>query len=210
MYLWCRKILIVMPASQPAKIVLPPHRLSPPGQWRGFQPHRRPRPHQYPHLILLLLPVIVKGWWFAGAIPPFNMPSANYEPGRLGLSPQGATSCFSYWSSPQLQVLKDKVYRTRWHIESSANHPDATIDFRLRCNQLSNWRFWDTGVYSYNLSAPSVGTPQFYDCIIFPQMQTPNDIIQLSFDILGFDPLNDLNSWIYFNEVAIDEVTITP
>lgn len=151
-----------------------------------------------------------EGWWFAGAISPFNMPSANYEPGRLGLSPQGATSCFSYWSSPQLQVLKDKVYRTRWRIESSANNPDATVDFRLRCNQLSNWRFWDTGVYSYNLSAPSVGTPQSYDCIIFPQMQTPDDIIQLSFDVLGFDPLNDLNSWIYLDEVAIDEVTITP
>ncbi|MCX7765705.1 MAG: hypothetical protein N2246_03245 [Candidatus Sumerlaeia bacterium] len=151
-----------------------------------------------------------EGWWFAGAIPPFSMPSAIFEAGHVGLSPQGATNCFSYWSSPQLQVEQGKIYRTRWRIESDATNPDITLDFRLRCNQLSNWRFWDTGVYSYNLSAPSAGNPRVYDCIIFPQMQTPTDIIQLSFDILSFDPLNALNSWIYLDEVSIDEVTITP
>jgi len=150
-----------------------------------------------------------QGWDFAGTIAPFDEPNAKWDLKRLGLSPAGLANCFSYWGSPEIILEKDKVYRASWQVSSSANVADKALDFRLRANQLGNWRYWATNIISLNDAAPTTQT-KTYDLIILPEMDSTTDSIVLSFDLMGFDPANDLQSWLYIDQVCLDEVSITP
>jgi len=150
-----------------------------------------------------------QGWSFAGRIASFNEPNNTWDTGRLGLSPEGSANCFSYWGSPEIILKKDKVYRASWQVSSSVNVADDAVDFRLRANQLGNWRYWTTGVTSLNDAAPTTQT-KTYDLIILPEMESTTDSIVLSFDLMGFDPANDLQSWLYLDQVSMDEVSIAP
>jgi predicted outer membrane repeat protein len=152
-----------------------------------------------------------EGWQFQGGIGPFSEPEPTVEPGRVGLSPNGAADSFSYWRSPQLSVDKDKTYRVTWNVSASVSDPEKVIDFRLRCTELSNFRSWETGTLSSQGAAyPSSGQPREYSLFIFPQISTPTDQIVLCFDILSCDASNDLTSWIYLDEVSVNECTIQP
>ncbi len=150
-----------------------------------------------------------QGWNFAGRIASFNGPNSTWDTGRLGLSPAGSANCFSYWCSPVVYARQDKPYRVRWTVSSSVSNADEALDFRLRANQLGDWRFWTTSVISLNDAAPTTQT-KTYDLIILPEMESPIDSIFLSFDLMGFDPANDSQSWLYLDEVRMDEVSITP
>ncbi len=150
-----------------------------------------------------------QGWSFAGRIASFNEPNNTWDTERLGVSPAGLANCFSYLGSPEIILVKDKVYRASWQVSSSANVADDALDFRLRANQLGNWRYWTTNVTSLNDAAPTTQT-KTYDLIILPEMESTTDSIVLSFDLMRFDPANDLQSWLYIDQVCLDEVSITP
>lgn len=151
----------------------------------------------------------MQGWNFAGRVASFNEPNSKWEIGQLGLSPAGSVNCFSYLGSPEIILEKDKVYRASWQVSSTVNVADDAVDFRLRANQLGNWRYWATNVISLNDAAPTTQT-KTYDLIILPEMESTTDSIVLSFDLVGFDPANDLQSWLYLDQVSMDEVSIAP
>jgi hypothetical protein len=146
-------------------------------------------------------------WDFAGTVAAFDEPNAKWDLKRLGISPAGSANCFSYWYSPEIIVEKGNAYRARWKVSSSLSDSDQALDFRLRANQLGNWRFWTTGVVSLNDAAPTTQT-KTYDLILLPEMESATDKIVLSFDLMSFDPANDLQSWLYLDEVRLDEVTL--
>jgi hypothetical protein len=148
-------------------------------------------------------------WHFVGEIAPFDWPKVSYKPGELGISPEGSANCFSYLFSSELVVENEKLYHARWKVSSSVNIADNALDFRLRANELGNWRYWTTGVVSLNDAAPTTQT-KTYDLIILPEMESATDRIVLSVDLMSFDPANDLQSWLYLNQVCLDEVSITP
>ncbi len=148
------------------------------------------------------------GWQFRGQIPPYNIPATSTGDGRLGLSPQGQTNTFSYWESPEVQILKGKIYRARWTVSASVTDPHLALEFRLRANQLSNWNYWDRGVLSFNNSSPTSDNPKIYDMVMIPQMEDDTDTVCFSFDVLGFNPDDDLDSWIYLEQLDINEVNL--
>ncbi|MCD6386428.1 hypothetical protein J7M23_11720 [Candidatus Sumerlaeota bacterium] len=151
-----------------------------------------------------------EGWQFQGTVDPFDTPQSAYESGHIGLGPNGSSNCFSYWYSPDVQIEDGKLYRSRWMIGSSASAGDQTIQFRLRVNQKGSWQDWSRVVNSYNQQAPSAGEAKWYDVFFAPQVTgSGDDIITLSFDIMSFDPGDDTNSWLYLEEVRIQEATIT-
>lgn len=152
-----------------------------------------------------------EGWEFQGKIGDFNEPVPVVLPGRIGLSPNGSPYCFSYWLSPEIKVEKDKVYLVSWQVSSSTNDPDKVVDFRLRCNQTSNLRAWDTGTFfSTSAAYPAAGEPRTYQLIIMPQMSTESDTVRLAFDVLSLDGANELNSFVYLEEVTMAECAIQP
>ncbi len=151
----------------------------------------------------------IQGWGFAGTIAPFDEPNAGWDLNRLGISPAGSANCFSYWYSPEIIVEKDRLYRVSWEVSSTVNVADDALDFRLRANQLGNWRFWSTIVTSLNDAAPTTQT-KTYDLIVLPEIESSTDTLVLSFDLVGFDPANDLYSWLYLDEMRMDELSITP
>ena len=58
---------------------------------------------------------------------------------------------------------------------------------------------------------PSAGNPRVYTLVFEPVVTGPSDnAVVFSFDIMSFDEKDDVNSWIYLNEVVAEEVTINP
>lgn len=148
----------------------------------------------------------LEGWAFRGQVIPFESAVSADSGGHIGISPQGSAYCFGFWDSPPIQLETGKEYRVRWRISSSVNDPDRTLEFRLRANQQSNWRCWTTGVMSLGSAAPSSTNPKTYDLGIIPQ-GTTTDTVRLSFDLIGFRPEDDLSSWIYLEDVTLQEIT---
>lgn len=149
------------------------------------------------------------GWAFWGKVFGFDVPRDKWETGHLGLSPAESANCFSYWGSPVVYVQKDKRYRIRYTLSSDVSNADEALDFRLRANELGNWRYWTAAVISLNDAAPTTQM-KTYDLIVMPETESPTDSLALSFDLMGFDPQNDLQSWLYLDEIHIDEVNIAP
>lgn len=147
-----------------------------------------------------------EGWQFADEIPPFDMPWRTNLPGKLGLSPGGSSNCFSYWFSPEVRVQNGKLYRSRWRVGSSASHPDTTVQFGLRINQKGAWTGWGRVVTSNLANAPASGNSQEYFIFFNPVVTgTYDDVVVFSFDIRSFAPEDDVNSWVYLEELMVDE-----
>ncbi|MCD6384488.1 hypothetical protein J7M23_01805 [Candidatus Sumerlaeota bacterium] len=151
-----------------------------------------------------------EGWQFAGQIPPYDAPNTTSGSGRIGLSANGSTNCFSYWYSPDVQVEDGKVYRARWTVGSSAA-TNSAVSFRLRVNQKGSWRAWETSVNSNLGHAPSSGSSKDYDLYFSPTVTgTSDDDALFSFDIMSFDPADNEYSWLYLQELRVEEVSVTP
>ena len=152
-----------------------------------------------------------EGWQFAGQIPPYDAPNSTSGSGRIGLSAGGSTNCFSYWYSPDVQVEDGKVYRARWTVGSGAPGTDSAVSFRLRVNQKGSWRAWETSVNSNLGHAPSSGSSKDYDLYFSPTVTgTSDDDALFSFDIMSFDSADNEYSWLYLQELRVEEVTVTP
>ncbi|MCD6385012.1 hypothetical protein J7M23_04465, partial [Candidatus Sumerlaeota bacterium] len=152
-----------------------------------------------------------QGWVFHGQVPGFDVPDSSYESGALGLSPNGSTNCFSYWESPEIQIEDGKWYRSLWMLGSSVSDPDLVPQFRLRVNQKVSWTSWMKVVNSYNQMAPSNTQYKQYELHFDPIVQGNGDeMVVLSFDILSFDPGDDTTSWLYLDEVTVEELTSIP
>ena len=150
-------------------------------------------------------------WAFAGEIPPYDEPITSVDGGHLGLCPDGSTYCFSYWLSPEVPIQDGTVYRSRWEVGSSSTESDMSVQFRLRTNQTGTWAAWDRVVNSNLGQAPSMSETKFYDILFDSHVTgTTDENILFSFDILSFDPEDDVTSWLYLQSVVVQEITISP
>ncbi|MCX7765571.1 MAG: hypothetical protein N2246_02555, partial [Candidatus Sumerlaeia bacterium] len=82
-----------------------------------------------------------------------------------------------------------------------------SVQFRLRVNQRGRWSSWIRVVNSYFGEAPSVGNPKVYDLFFDPHVSgTEDNKVLFSFDILSFDANDDTNSWLYLEDLFIEEI----
>lgn len=152
-----------------------------------------------------------EGWQFVGQIPPFDAPISSTSNGRLGLNANGSINCFSFFTSPDVPVENNKFYRAIFTVSSSTENPDDTVQFRLRINQRGAWSAWDRVVNSYLGHAPSQNNPKNYEVYFDPKVSGESDnVVIFNFDIASFDANDNSNSWIYLEELLVEEVDITP
>ncbi len=148
-------------------------------------------------------------WGFYGAVPPYGIPAVKHEYGRLCISPAGSSYCFSYLYSPYVQLESNQAYRVSWGVASNVNDADNAVQFRLRVNQVGAWASWDRIVNSFMKSAPSLMDKQ-YHIILEPKVTgTSDNLLALSFDLMSFDAADDVNSWLYLDEVKVEKVKIS-
>ncbi len=148
-----------------------------------------------------------EGWTFLGTVLPYAPPASSYEPGHLGISPQGSDYAFSYWESPDVQIVDGKVYRSTWVVDSDATDPDKTVQFRLRINQKGSWQAWNRIVNSNKSQSPPPA--KSYDVILNPDVVGTDDAnLVFSFDLLSFDLGDDLSSWLFLDELIVEETQI--
>jgi hypothetical protein len=118
-------------------------------------------------------------------------------------------NCFSYWFSPDITIENFQTYRAQYTVNSSSTDADSTVQFRLRVNQKGSWQAWDRVVVSNNNQAPP--PMRNYSVIFDPNVTgTEDDTTVFSFDIMSFDPNDDLYSGIYLESMALQEVIIRP
>lgn len=151
-----------------------------------------------------------EGWTFQGEVAPFDQPDSMRESGHIGLNANSSTNCFSYWFSPDVMIGNNRLYYSSWLVGSSATSPDLSVQFRLRVNQKGSWQGWGRTVNSFNQQGPSSTEPKWYGLYFLPQVAGVDDnVVTFSFDIMSFDPGDDINSWLYLEEMNLEEVSIT-
>ena len=140
----------------------------------------------------------------------YDEPSLSLSDGKLGLSPNGSTNCFSYVYSPDVTVEDGKIYRAWFEMLSSVTDADKAVQFRLRVNQKGAWTSWYRIVNSFNQHAPSSAGSTFFDVILDPAVTGSGDTNAVfSFDIMSFDPSDDINSSLYLDSMSLDEVSMS-
>ena len=152
-----------------------------------------------------------EGWQYAGSIPPFDQPIISVPAGKIGLSPNGSTNCFSYLYSPDATIQDGKIYGVMFEMSSSVTNADNAVQFRLRVNQKGSWQAWDRIVNSNMGQAPSNTGTKSYNVILDPDVTGSGDNLAVfSFDIMSFDAGDDPSSWLFLESVALDEITLSP
>jgi len=153
-----------------------------------------------------------EGWVFHGAVPPFDTPTTLVSPGTIAMNPGGSSNAFSYWESPDITVENDIVYRLSAEVESTVIDSDQAVQFRIRANQKGTWSAWGTIINSFLGFAPSYGGPHTYDFFSKPLVtgSSDDDKIIINFDIMSFNPDDDVHSWIMLNKLSLDEIYTGP
>lgn len=148
------------------------------------------------------------GWTFAGKIGLFDEPLSSSGTTGLGLSPDGSSNAFSYWLSPDIPIDDGVMYRTRFEIGSSVTMPNNAVQFRTRINQKGSWQGWERVVSSNYEQSPAAGSSKTYDIFFDPDITGTSDSNTVfSFDILSFEPTDDINSWLYLSSIRLEEMS---
>ena len=152
-----------------------------------------------------------EGWVFVGDISPYDGALSFTEAGEIAMSPDGSTNCFSFWKSPDVSIEDGKYYRLSFTVKSTAVDPDETVQFRLRCNQKGSWQAWNRIVNSNLGNAPGAGAPQDYQLFFNPGVtDTEDNMAVFSFDLMSFDWLDDVDSWLSLDNLVMEEITLSP
>ena len=96
-------------------------------------------------------------------------------------------------------------------MKSSVTDADDAVQFRLRVNQKGSWQAWDRTVNSNYQQGPSDNEEKIYAVIFNPNVMDIDDgAAVFAFDIMSFDPTDDVTSWLYLQSITLEEVIITP
>jgi len=151
-----------------------------------------------------------EGWQFVGVVNPYDTPVSSCDTGHLGLSPGGSLYAFSYWQSPDVIIGPETLYRSMWHVASSCTGEDSAVQFRLRVNQKGSWQAWNRVVTSNMQQAPSQGASKWYSLTFKPELlAVGDDILTMNFDCMSFDWYDDPDSWLYLEEMALEEAQMS-
>ena len=93
------------------------------------------------------------------------------------------------------------------------DHPlvdPLAVQFRLRVNQKEAWQAWNRGVTSLFNQAPGIGETKSYNLYFDTDVSgIGDDVVVLCFDGVSFDPNDDPNTWLFVEEVSVNEFTVT-
>jgi hypothetical protein len=152
-----------------------------------------------------------EGWTFIDGIGTLDSAISDVESSHLGMSADGSTNCFSYWVSPDIGIVDGTLYAACFEVSSSVSNPDDDVSFRLRANQMGSWQAWNRTLNSNLQSSPSDTDWKTYFLVVDPDVTDDTDNkINLSWDIISFDPSDDTNSWLYLESVSLLEINVTP
>lgn len=142
-------------------------------------------------------------WAFGTAAPAFVAAVGGRSNGALYLTPTGSAAAFGFWTSPPLTVTPFKEYTILWTVRSTGAAAQCP-QFRLRVNDLGGRDSVFRAVESRGGAENSPGTT---DTIYETVYVVPPGVTQvtLSFDLLSFDPADNLAT-----HVELREVSITP
>jgi len=140
-------------------------------------------------------------WEQISAVPAFVAPVFSRGGGGIGLSPDGSTSAFGYWSSPVLSVEPGEGYGVAWVVRSTTT-PDLCPQFRLRINDVLGRDAVYRAVESRMAGENSPGTSEVWYGILYDVPDSVSEIT-VSFDLLSFDGTDDLSSTVQLQEVMV-------
>lgn len=145
------------------------------------------------------------GWTPVCTIPPFDTAHSTDTEDHLGLCPNGSIACFAFWSSPQYTLVRGKSYRAVFMVKTSEANPDNALSFRVRCNQAASNRSWVANCDSVQGTAPTNTGPKIYALDILPEFNDPTEKVSFSFDMLSFNPFDNLTGWVYLESFILAE-----
>ncbi len=148
------------------------------------------------------------GWQYEAPEKFFDVPTTTTVGGHLGLNPNGSSKSFGFFYSPPVPVEGNTLYRGTFTLTSSHTAPDLVPAFRLRANHLQTQQTFSLSVNSYGQISPTVGLPGEYEFYIEPAATGLTESLELSFDLTNFDPEDDPHTWVYLEEVSIDEISV--
>lgn len=153
------------------------------------------------------------GCWEQKTAPGiFDEPEFGFDPsdgGAITLSPGGSAQAYGYWCSrcPVTCLDPERTYFVRFQVRSSLSGEgrDQVPSFRVRVNESD---FQGCAYTHYTSKVPSdrmptVEGPTQYYVSFQPDESMASRGLILSFDLLSFDPTDDLNAVLYLEEVEV-------
>lgn len=150
-------------------------------------------------------------WVSGGAEGMFSLPSSLYTSGTLAIQSVDANT-FGYWESShdEIPYVADSIYRVTFKIAGSAE-PVLAPSFRLRINTQSSTTIGALVVDSWGDGEESPGaTAKDYILYFDPldqstyQESEETDDLYVAFDLLSFNPDDDVTATFYIDSVIID------
>lgn len=148
------------------------------------------------------------GWTAVNSIPPFDAALSVDTGDHLGLSPNGSALSFAFWSSPQITLVRGKSYRAFFAVKTSETNPDNALCFRMRCNQASSNRSWVANCDSVQGTSPTDTVTKFYVLDFVPEFTDPTEKVSFGFDMMSFNPFDNLMGWVYLEGFILVEYPI--
>lgn len=141
-------------------------------------------------------------WNFVSVAPAFAVPGASRANGAIRLTPSGSASAFGFWTSPTLDVSAFGAYIIFWKVRSTTTR-DKCPQFRLRVNDVAGRDSMFRSVESRGAgeNSPTTGADTTY--VILYNAPPGVTQVTLSFDLLSFDPADNLGAIIELREVNI-------
>ena len=143
-------------------------------------------------------------WESLTALGGFDASSASVAEGALTLSPSGSANALGFWTSPPLTVEGGEILIITWNFITSAMRENCP-QFRFRVNE-GGFRHADIQAVESNgdgAMSPGAASPRQY----IQTYQVPNfsTEIRLAFDLLSFNPGDDLNAVVGLAEVEVEK-----
>ena len=143
-------------------------------------------------------------WESLTSITGFDTTSASVQENTLTLSPSGSSNALGFWTSPPLAVEGDDTLEIKWTIFSNAAR-ENTPQFRFRVNEGG---FRHSDIQSIESNGNGAMSPGFTSSVEYKQTyRVPSFAteIRLAFDLLSFNPGDDLSARVALGKVEIED-----
>ncbi len=136
-------------------------------------------------------------------VSSFDDPTFDATGGSLKLSPNGSSSCFGFYRSPRIFVDGGSTIEILWTVRSTTDSADCP-QFRMRVNETGfrNSNFMAIESTSGGI-APGTEPVQYKQTYHVPSVSAR---VELAFDILSFNPLDDVDATIELMDVTVRTV----
>lgn len=142
--------------------------------------------------------------WTFHDVPGVFDSAAYSRDGGLTLSPAGSAACFSWWESPVFPVSQEQDIRIHWKVRANSFFPAACPSFRLRVN---SYTLTDSTLKAIESIRSGDDSPDPLAIYTLDYRVPPTvNAVMLSFDLLSFQAVDDLNSTLILERVWIEPI----